>query len=137
MTEKNDESGFRVVDRRRFTEEGETRPTDAVSTPPAPAAAEPTKPTHAERPGVGQLPPLEFSHFVLSLATSAQIAMGLVTHPEAKALPRDLVAARQTIDIIAMLQEKTTGNLSADEAKLVEEIVYTLRLQYVQVSQGK
>lgn len=150
MTEKDRESEFRVVDRRRFTESGETRPNvDArqdVGTPSTPPRSEPRGPTprpqsvppqsapplQGPRAGV---PGIEFSHFVLSLATSAQMALGLVANPESNVVHRDLGAARQTIDIIAMLQEKTAGNLSPEEAKLLEEIIYTLRVQYVQVTQ--
>ncbi len=144
------EPSFRVVDRRRFTESGEVRP-DAEASQERPATATPKAPptppkTQAAPPppkaAAGQTPPrargnaggIEFSHFVLSLATSAQMAMGMMSNPEAKVMHQDMAAARQTIDIIALLQDKTQGNLSPEEAQLIEEVLYTLRLQYVQVT---
>ena len=94
------------------------------------------KPAATNRPSAGQMPALEFSHFILSLATSTQVALGLIANPGTKVMHRDVEAARQTIDIIAMIQEKTKGNLSAEEAQLIEEVLYTLRMQYVQVTQN-
>ncbi|MBI2343150.1 MAG: DUF1844 domain-containing protein [Deltaproteobacteria bacterium] len=84
--------------------------------------------------GVHDMPPIDFSQFVLSLATSAQMAMGLVQHPASEATTQDLPAARQTIEILAMLHEKTRGNLQPEERKLFEEILYLLRMQYVEIT---
>jgi len=108
--------------------------TPPPSSPPRPAtnpfaSAKPT-------PTPSAAPAIDFGHFCLSLATSAQIAMGLVQQPGSAAVTRNLPAARQTIDILDMLQQKTTGNLSAEDTQLLEEILYTLRMQYVEATKG-
>jgi len=80
----------------------------------------------------GDLPRIDFATFVLSLATSAMVHMGLVPNPdqhddEAKNLP----LAQQTIDTLEMIQEKTRGNLDPDEAKLLQSVLYELRMGFV------
>jgi hypothetical protein len=77
------------------------------------------------------LPPLDFSGFVLSLASSAMVHLGQVPAPEEAPAPRDLPAAKQIIDILALLEEKTRGNLEASEDKLLKSLLYDLRVQYV------
>jgi hypothetical protein len=74
---------------------------------------------------------------VLSLGSSALLHLGELEHPESGAPRPDLGLAKHTIDIIAMLQEKTKGNLSPAEDKLVESLLYDLRLRYVEKSQGR
>jgi hypothetical protein len=78
---------------------------------------------------------LDFSTFVLSLSTSAFYHLGLVPDPEsgASASP-NLALARQTIDTLEILQEKTRGNLDADEAHLLESLLYELRMRFVDAS---
>lgn len=75
---------------------------------------------------------MSFSHLILSLATSAQIGMGMMPNPGSGKLERNIPMARQTIDLIAILQEKTQGNLTAEEAKLLDELLYTLRMQFLE-----
>jgi hypothetical protein len=75
------------------------------------------------------LPPLDFSGFVLSLATSAMVNLGQVPDEEQHAV--DLAAAKQIIDILAILEEKTRGNLAVSEDKLLKSLLYDLRVQYV------
>lgn len=79
------------------------------------------------------LPRIDFSTFVLSLATSAFYHLGL-TNPEGGAPPEpNLPLARQTIDTLEMLEEKTRGNLEEDEQKLLQSILYELRMNFVRV----
>ena len=81
---------------------------------------------------------ISFAGFVISLATTAAVHFGDVAEPDSgrRAEP-NLPAAAQMIEIIAMLQEKTRGNLSEPEAKLVDDLLYELRLRFVQAQQGE
>jgi hypothetical protein len=77
------------------------------------------------------LPGIDFSTLVLSLATSAMVDMGLVPNPDGDATEKSLVLAQQTIDTLEMLQAKTRGNLTDDETKLLQSVLYELRMSYV------
>jgi len=82
-----------------------------------------------ERPE--SLAPMDFSTFVLSLGSSAMVNLGKVQPPEGVSATVDLVAAKQIIDILGILEEKTKGNLTDSEAKLLGSLLYDLRVQYV------
>lgn len=116
--------GFKVTDRRGSYEE-----TDAQA-PAAPAAGE-------VGPDAGALPAVDFHTFVLSLGSSALLHLGELEHPEAGATKQDLPLAKHTIDILAMLHEKTKGNLTPPEEKLIDSLLYDLRLRYVEASKAK
>lgn len=82
----------------------------------------------------GKLPSIDLSTFVLSFASSSQMHLGLIANPMTKKTEKDLPAARQTIDIIEMLEAKTRGNRSKQEDDLFEELLYTIRMQYLEVA---
>jgi Domain of unknown function (DUF1844) len=83
-------------------------------------------------------PPVSFAGFVISLATTAAVHFGDYADPvTGKKEEADLPAAQQMIDLIAMLQEKTKGNLTPDESKLIDDLLYELRMRYVQAQQGQ
>jgi hypothetical protein len=85
-----------------------------------------------EGTGRESLPRVDFSTFVLSLATSALYHMGLGPDPSGETTPeKNLPLARQTIDTLEMLEEKTRGNLDEQEAKLLESVLYELRMDFV------
>jgi len=108
--------GFTIVDKRGEEEE--------------PSAPEQPAP---ERPGQRQLPEVDFSTFIISLGTSAFYHMGLVPDPETgKPAKPNLPVARQTIDTVEMLQEKTQGNLSEAESTLIKNLLTELRMRYVE-----
>ncbi len=94
-----------------------------------------TESRSAGHPAEGEvpLPAIDFSTFILSLSTSALYQLGLAPDPETgeTAEPNRLIA-RQTIDTLEMLREKTRGNLEPDEAKLVESLLYELRMRFVE-----
>jgi Domain of unknown function (DUF1844) len=73
-----------------------------------------------------------FTAFVMSLATTAAVHFGDLPDPSGGETRTDLQSARQMIDILTMLKDKTRGNLSDDEARLVEELLYDLRLRFVE-----
>ncbi len=91
----------------------------------------------ADEPEVGgegpPLPTIDFSTFILSLSTSALYQLGLVPDPETgqKREPNRLIA-RQTIDTLEMLHEKTRDNLDPDELKLFDSLLYELRMRFVE-----
>jgi hypothetical protein len=146
--EEKSESGFIIIDRRGSKEEEAAGEPEAVAEPEAAAepeeAAEPQaqasetrdkarKP--AEGPGAqGGLPSVDFSTFALSLGTSALYHMGLVGDPESgeRVAEPNLALARQTIDTLAMLETKTQGNLEQEEARLLEGLLYELRMRFVE-----
>ena len=80
------------------------------------------------------LPAVDFHTFVLSLGSSALLHLGELEHPDVGAPQIDLPLAKHTIDILAMLEQKTKGNLTAAEAKLIESLLYDLRLRFVELS---
>jgi hypothetical protein len=78
---------------------------------------------------------ISFPAFVLSLAHTAAVHFGDVPDPSTGArVEANLAAAQQMIDILALLEEKTRGNLSAEERQLLEQILYELRMRYVEVT---
>ena len=76
-------------------------------------------------------PELDFGMFVMSLASSVLVHLGELEHPEAGKGQTNLPLAKQTIDILGMLRDKTRGNLSQEEAQLIENLLYDLRMKYV------
>jgi Domain of unknown function (DUF1844) len=155
MTE-GESKPIRVVDRRMFTPEGELRPgfepEETVSEParpaPMPAAPSPDTPATPAATAEDAAPPWdaepeaageprgEFARMVSSLATTAYSALGLLSDPAAGPRHRDLAIARQMIDWLAVLEQKTRGNLSFEESDLLSRVLYELRLAYVEVGRA-
>lgn len=124
MAEQKEE--IQIKDRRRFAQE------EAGSQGPSPKGHEVPKqkaphPQEAERP----LPEVNFAGFIMSLNTQALICLGEVPNPQGGEIDQDLPAARQMIDILGMLKEKTRGNLERYEAQLLDQILFELRMKYV------
>jgi len=80
---------------------------------------------------------MDFSTFIVSLASSTQVSLGAIPHPETNQLAQNFPAAKQMIDILGMLQEKTKGNLTEAEAALLEQVLFNLRMHYVRVVNEK
>ena len=78
------------------------------------------------------LPQIDFATFILSLSHSVLMHLGEAPHPEDNAQRVSLPLAKQTIDLLGLLEEKTKGNLTADEAKLVQTLLYDLRMRFVE-----
>jgi hypothetical protein len=123
-------TGFTINDRRAFTEAGASR--DEKDLPGGPDGT----PAAADQPGepLSGLPAVDFHTFVLSLGSSALLHLGEIENPNDGVSQKDLPLAKHTIDILAMLAEKTKGNLSPAEEKLMESLLYDLRLRYVELS---
>ena len=77
------------------------------------------------------LPQIDFSTFVLSINSSALVQLGLIEDPSTGQKTRNIPLAKQTIDILGMLEEKTSGNLTGDEENILKNILYELRMLYV------
>ena len=115
--DETQEKGFKIVDRRGEETDG-----------PAPPPAE-------EPAGPADLPGVDFASFSLSLATSALYHMGLVADPESgQPAEANLPVARQTIDTLVMLQEKTQGNLSDEEQGLLTNLLTELRMRFIEAA---
>jgi hypothetical protein len=80
-----------------------------------------------------ELGTVDFSTFVLSLGTQVLYYLGVTEHPDSGSRTVDLAMARHFVDILAMLMEKTRGNLTPDETRLVDMLLFDLRLKYVEV----
>jgi hypothetical protein len=160
MSEEEEKKAFRVVDKRRFSAEGETRAdvpdrpqveAPNISPPSAsqPAAAAQNGRTdaraRAQSPAAEPAPRrrqpgpdhggVDFISFVASLATQALAAMGALPEARAQGIPVNLDMAREYIEILAMLQDRTTGNLSREEDATMQRMMSELKMAYVEITQ--
>lgn len=78
-----------------------------------------------------RLPKIDFATFVISLNSSALVQLGVLEDPTSGQKSKNLPLAKQTIDVLGMLEEKTKGNLNPDEAHMIKSILYDLRILYV------
>ena len=78
---------------------------------------------------------VNFVNFIISMSTTAMFHFGMFPDPVTKQVTKNLPAAKQVIDILGMLQEKTKGNLSTEEASILEESLYSLRIYFVQIKE--
>lgn len=78
-----------------------------------------------------QLPKLNFATFIFSLNSSAMVHLGMLEEPGTQVKAKNLPLAKQTIDILGMLEEKTRGNLTKDEDTMLKNILYDLRINYI------
>jgi hypothetical protein len=138
--DKQEKRGFKVEDRRRFSDSGEARP-EAPSAPERPAGPG-DKPAEAASPPPqsGQQEaalPLNFSTFILSLSTQALVHLGEIPNPIDNKVATELLSAKHMIDILGILKEKTKGNLDSSESGLLDTVLYDLRLKYVERVRGR
>ena len=120
--------------KRRAQQEKEL---DAAKFTPAPASGAPDSPAAAPSPksGTKEGPPNpHFAGLVESLATQALMFMGAMRDPMTGAVHQDLNQAQQMIEILGMLEEKTRGNLTKDEAEMMKQVLSEVRIQYVRLT---
>jgi hypothetical protein len=134
MSKEQEDQGFRVTDKRLFNETGEPR-RDAAE-PPREKQAEPrptAPPADAAEPGQQEREAgtIDFPSYILSYYTQGLVLLGEVPNPYTGKKEEETQAARHTIDILALLQEKTRGNLTPDEGRLLEDVLGELRLKYL------
>lgn len=144
MRESEKGEGFKITDKRKFTSEGESTVSAADSTaePPASEANPTTTEVRVEEANQRQTPPpsehfqMTFETLVLSLSSTAMVQLGVIADPLTNELSQNIPAAKQTIDILEILQQKTRGNLTDTESKLLENILYDLRMAYLEISEA-
>lgn len=148
MPEKKEEKkDFVVKDRRIFASENQdakeqdAKEKEAKKAPEAEDKREAEAKEPKEKPATEaeeqkyQLPEINFATFIASLNASALLQLGAIEDPTTGTKNKNLPMAKQTIDILSMLQKKTTGNLSVEEENLLKNILYDLRLMYVKEKQ--
>ena len=123
---KQEPTSFTVTDRRALDPSGERKP-DAPAAP-----AEPQESVRPSREAARALPPADFATLVLSLGSSAVMYLGESEGTDAKKPNRNLPMAKHAIDLLTILEEKTKGNLSAEEEQILESLLFDLRLRYVE-----
>jgi len=87
----------------------------------------------AQNPTMGAQPPIRFEHLIQQLYVSALMQMGAAT-PEGQRPRVDIIGARQSIDLLVVLEEKTKGNLSTGEARMLETVLFELRMTFLELS---
>jgi hypothetical protein len=135
--EKEGDRGFKVEDRRRFSPEtgeareqsGEERREDPSPRSGETTAAKEQGSSHSS----GPLPEITFSSFILGLSTQALMYLGEIPSPQDKQPHQDLPAAQQMIDVLGVLRKKTVGNLDKNEEQLLDNILFDLRMKYVEL----
>jgi hypothetical protein len=109
----------------------EENPQDEPTTP----VEQPSKPT-SEASASHEMPPASFSMLIFSLTSQALATLGLAPGPDGKPMEPELPIAKHLIDTLSVLEEKTKGNLDAEEARLLGESLTQLRLAYVAAKKG-
>jgi hypothetical protein len=129
-----DKKDFVIKDKRIFAEGNEDQPIkEETEKPLDEATAEESESEAAqeqERTDY-QLPKINFATFIFSLNHSVMVHLGVMDDPTTGKKVRNIPIAKQTIDILGMLEEKTQGNLTEDEEKMLKSILYDLRMIYI------
>ena len=142
-----DKKSFVVKDRRLFTEEdtvpaadgedkkvfskAEETASEDKSEDKKASSEDKTKKSDKSRKSEPRLPEINFPTFIFSLHSSVLMQLGLIEDPVSGKNMKNLPAAKQTIDILGMLEEKTRGNLTNEEENMLKNILYDLRIMYV------
>jgi hypothetical protein len=80
--------------------------------------------------------PIDFATFVLSLSHSALMHLGEAPNPESNVVEQNLPLAKQNIDLLGLIEEKTKGNLDGEEERLITQVLFDLRMRYVEKTKG-
>jgi uncharacterized protein DUF1844 len=140
--EMSEDKGFEINDRRKASAgdaaAGDVPGSASGMETPGETPYEGMKETHDTGHGESdEFPAVDFVSFIGSLAASALMNMGEKFSPDQPDDMRNLEAARQMIDLLDLLKEKTRGNLTDDESKMMENLLYNLKMRFVQESAGK
>jgi hypothetical protein len=130
MTEE--EKGFVIKDRRAFDDKGDVKGQESKEEPPK---EEPKKKAAPDKDEGMPLPEVNFNSLIFSLSSSALINLGEIADPHSGQKQKDLPLAKHTIDTIAMLQDKTKGNLNPEEQRFLDTILADLRWRYVKMAE--
>lgn len=136
MKKEAEEKGFEVKDRRCFSDEkNEGHEKNNIHKSDHVSGAEEenkTKENETQKDQQIPLPEMNFSTFIFSLNSSALFHLGEIPDPVTKKREKNLPLVKQTIDIIGILKDKTKGNLTKEEDVLINNILYDLRIRYVE-----
>ncbi len=140
--EKEGDLGFKVVDRRSFSADGLRRPItreeeEKKPEPPLQPSRAGATPIEAEKEDYGTEGRAGFDTLVSYLSTTAMFQLGLLPGPGGERIPPDLINARRTVDLLEILEEKTRGNLTPEEERLLEDVLYELRLSFVEIDKRR
>jgi hypothetical protein len=139
MESGEEKKGFTIRDRRTATQPTEPGKEEQKKTE-GPSAGGPGKVENEGRERRPEeelhLPEINFSSFILSLSTSALMHLGEVPDPVTQKVDKSLPLAKQSIDLLGMLREKTRGNLTPDEEKLIDHLLTDLRWRYIREAKG-
>ena len=130
MTEPEDK-GYKVEDRRFLHKSEEEKAKIKEEEAARQAAAAAGQETTAEAPKDMPVPEITFTSFLISLGSSAFIHLGDIPDPATGEIKKDVPLAKQTIDLLGLLREKTRNNLLEEEEKLFEHLLYDLRMRYI------
>jgi hypothetical protein len=138
MEDERKGQGFVVRDKRHFDEAGNIRTEESAAPPAGETAGEiligaagPDTDAREDKHPEAASPGVDFIGFILSLSTTAMYHFGDIPDPYTQKSEKNLAAAKQTIDIIDMIREKTRGNLDDQEKELLEEALYELRMRFI------
>jgi len=137
--EEKKKNEFIVRDRRvsSFEAGGDSSKPSAVQSEQEPSGAQRAMSSFSEQKKTEPFTQLDFSALILSLATTAQVGLGSIPNPQTQQSEQNLPAAKQIIDILGLLKDKTKGNLTQDEQALLDSALFNLRMQYVKSIDGK
>lgn len=121
--------GFVIKDKRHFGESADDAKQETTQSVPAEETQEESQP--GAKAQDDHYPQVNFTNFVLSLSTSALFHFGDFAESEGDKPQKNLPAAKQTIDILDMLHEKTKGNLDKNESDLIQGVLYELKMRFV------
>jgi hypothetical protein len=127
-----EEKGFVIKDRRSFDERGELK---EEAKQPKEKAEPPKKPRKTESSPPPPLPEVNFNSLIFSLSSTALFHLGEIPDPQTGEKKKELDLAKHAIDTIAMLKDKTAGNLTEEERKFLDSILADLRWHYVKATQ--
>jgi hypothetical protein len=130
MEDEKKEKGFVIKDKRIFDESGEARK-EELKKEEASTEDRPQEKKREETFREEYVPEVTFSNFVLSLSTTVLYHFGDFPDPATNKAEKNLTAAKQTIDMLNMLKNKTVGNLDNNEKELLDGILYELMMRYV------
>jgi len=127
-----EEKGFVIKDRRAFDDKGDVKDEEPKEEP---RKEEVRKKASADKEEAMPLPEVNFNSLIFSLSSSALINLGEIADPNTGQKQKDLPLAKHTIDTIAMLQDKTKGNLNPEEKRFLDTILADLRWRYVKMAE--
>jgi hypothetical protein len=128
--EESENKGYTVKDKRHHQVSEEEKAAGAA----AGASRETPKAAAAGAAQEVPLPEITFASFLVSLSSSAFISLGQIPDPVTGEKKKDLPLAKQTIDLMGMLREKTKSNLTSEEENLFDHLLYDLRMAYIKES---